>query len=267
MITHYHTLVYYAFWAALALILAYIFANYTYDVQGGVLVLLAICPIGFFLIRRMAKAEDGGWFLVILVVSFILKLAFSQLRIFTNETFYGGQFDSGRYHSVGKQVAEDLWHLDFGSILPLLTFQGSWGTRFTEFYSGLVHAVIGPTLYGAFLAFSLLSFMGLYFYYRAFCIAFPSGNRRLYAALLFLMPRLLFWPNGLGKDALMALFIGLAAYGAARAFSGEYARSMLPLAAGLFGAFTVRPHMVGILAIAMVAAFMLGAGELSPGHP
>jgi hypothetical protein len=194
-----------------------------------------------------------------LVLSFFLKLLAGLVRINTNESLYGGQYDAGRYHSTGMEVAEQLWSGDFTLVAELTKLEGSWGTRYTEFYSGLVHTMTGPTIYGAFLVFSFLAFIGLYFYYRAFCIAFPHGNRKLYALLVFLLPSLIFWPNGLGKDALMALFIGLTAYGAARVFAGEYLKSLLPLGIGLLGALTVRPHMIGIAAVAMMAGLILGS--------
>jgi hypothetical protein len=215
----------------------------------------------------MAQAEEGQWFLVVLVVSFFLKLLAAMVRYATNQSFYNGQYDSGRYHATGMRVAEDLWKLDFEFITSLMNFEGAWGTRYTELYSGLVHAFTGPTIHGVFLVFSALSFIGLYFYYRAFCIAFPHGNRKLYAILVFLVPTLVFWPNVLGKDALMALFMGMMAYGVARVYVGEYSKSVIPLCIGLLGTFTVRPHMTGIMVIAMVAAMLLGGGKFLSRSP
>ena len=267
MTVRYWTIGYLAVIAGLALGLAYVFSNYSYDIQGGVVVFLALCIIAFYLIGKMAKAEEGQWFLSILVLSFFLKLLAAIVRLNTNEYLYGGQYDSGRYHRTGLEVANELWRGDFTLVSTLTRLEGGWGTRFTEFYSGLLHTITGPTLPGAFLVFSLLAFIGLYFYYRAFRIAFPDGNRKLFAILVFLFPSMVFWPNVLGKDALMALFIGLAAYGSARVFAGQYSKSLIPLLIGLLGAFTVRPYMTGILALAMIVALTLGSGRFLSKSP
>ena len=43
-----------------------------------------------------------------------------------------------------------------------------------------------------------------------------DGDARRYAALVFLLPSLLFWPSSIAKEAWILACLGLAAYGAAK---------------------------------------------------
>jgi hypothetical protein len=108
----------------------------------------------------------------------------------------------------------------------------------------------------------------LWFFYRAFVIACPEGNRRRYALLVFFLPSLLFWPSSIGKEAWMTLGIGLAAWGAARVLT--HRRGGITAAAlGLAALAEVRPHIALILAIAAFMAILFrrppkGATVTSP---
>jgi hypothetical protein len=112
-----------------------------------------------------------------------------------------------------------------------------------------VYAFTGPTRLGGFMVFSWFSFLGCYLFYRAFRIAYPDGDGRRYALLVFFFPTLLFWPSSLGKEAFMILVLGAAALGAAQLFAGRL-RGLVWLGLGLWGAAVVRPHL----------ALMVGAG-------
>ena len=94
---------------------------------------------------------------------------------------------------------------------------------------------VGPSLAAGYLGFSLVAFIGSFFFYRSFCIAFPAGDKRLYALAAFFFPSIVYWSNGMGKDALMLLFIGLTAYGVARLMTNSFVLGMIPLILGLLG--------------------------------
>jgi hypothetical protein len=239
---------------ALALGLGFVMASGDYNISGAILVGLGLAFVSVFLLSYLAKGEKAQWFLTILGIGLAVKLAAALFRMNLSILEYGGLYDAGRYHSAGVRIAEDLWRFDFASA----TAQVQLGTFFTEFYAGIVHAVIGPTVSGAYMVFGLLAFVGSYFCYKAFCIAFPHGNRLFYAMLAFLYPSVVYWPNGIGKDALMALFIGLTAYGGALLMKGRFISSLIPLGLGLVGSMTVRPHVAGMLGIALLIAFVLG---------
>jgi hypothetical protein len=116
-------------------------------------------------------------------------------------------------------------------------------------------------LYGGYLIYGLLSFLGSYYFYRTFRIAFPHGNKRLYAILVFLWPSILFWPNGISKDALIFLCMALFAYGSAQLIQNRL-QGLVPLALGLFGTLIIRPHITALLVVSLMLAFMFrGIGK------
>ncbi len=144
------------------------------------------------------------------------------------------------------------------------------GTRFLEILTGQVYVFTGPTRLGGFMVFSWLGFLGCYLFYRAFRIAYPDGDGRRYALLVFFFPTLLFWPSSIGKEAFMMLVLGAAALGAAQLLASRF-RGLVWLGLGLWGAAVVRPHMALIcgagLAVAAPIALLRGApGSLEGRH-
>ena len=77
---------------------------------------------------------------------------------------------------------------------------------------------------------------------------------------MFLYPSVVYWSNGIGKDALMALFIGLAAYGSALLIKRVQFNGLVFLILGLAGTATVRPHVTAMLVLALMVAFLLRKG-------
>jgi hypothetical protein len=75
-----------------------------------------------------------------------------------------------------------------------------------------------------------------------------------YAAGVLFMPTMLYWPSSIGKEALMFLFIGPVAYGAARLLNEYRLRWGIPIMIGLAGAGVVRAHVALLLAGALVFA-------------
>ena len=138
--------------------------------------------------------------------------------------------------------------------LGQLLVQPLWGTNLIISIAACVFAVIGPSLAGVVVLFTMVSFCGQFFFYRAFVIAFPAANRRMAALLLFLCPSIVFWTSTLGKDALMLLAIGLVAYGVARRFD---VIGWVTVLTGLSSASLIRPHIGAALAISLFATFLI----------
>ncbi|MFN8035810.1 MAG: hypothetical protein U0V73_07735 [Acidimicrobiia bacterium] len=80
------------------------------------------------------------------------------------------------------------------------------------------------------------------------------NSRRAIIALLFL-PSSLLWVSVVGKDALMALAIGLTLFGVTRLATGRRGRGAL--AAGTIIGLLVRPHVVLLLLVVVGIAFLL----------
>jgi hypothetical protein len=229
-----------------------VFAQAGYDWPGLVLVILAIAVVALLLLPRMAWRERSSFLLQLLIMGFVLKLGTSMVRWWISFGLYEGVADAWGYHGRGILIAQHLRQMEFAQVAPYL----KPGTDFVKFFTGLVYAAIGPTLYGAYLIYGLLAFIGAYYFYRAFREAFPEGGNVLYAILIFLSPSILFWPNGLSKDALMLFSIGFSAYGSALLLR-QRVWGMAPLALGLSGALLVRPHMAAILAVSLALAFLI----------
>lgn len=241
--------------------IAVFFVASDYDWQGMVIVAAAIGVLSVFLIPRLARHRDSPISAKILAVGLVLKLGFAMLRNWTSFVLYGGAADASRYHDQGILVSQNIWRLKFGEAFSHL----KWGTSFIEFTTGVIYSITGPSIYAGYLVYAFLAFLGGYFFYRAFRLAFPDGNKWLYTALIFFFPSVLFWPNGIGKDALIFLFLGLFAYGGARLVQGRL-QGLLPIAIGLVGTLYIRPHIAVILAMSFVLAFFLPGLGKRPVH-
>jgi hypothetical protein len=231
-----------------------------YDWQGLLLVIGGIGILSIFLLPRLARGEDNG-FIKILIFGLLLKFVFALLNYYFAFVVYGVADASG-YDRTGVTISQFIWNFEFDKLVPYL----QWGTKFISLFTGVVYSVIGPSVFGGYLVFTFLSFLGSYFFYRAFRVAFPNSSKSLYIALIFFFPSILYWPSTIGKDALMSLFLGLFAYGCAQLIRDRL-RGLIPLALGFTGALWVRPHIAAISIIAFAIAFILPGGRMKSFRP
>ena len=224
----------------------------SWSVLGGVLVAPILVVVSIPAFRRQAQREGDAGVFVLLLAALGVKLAGSVARYLVAFSVYGGVADAAAYHRWGVRLAGGFWHGTFDTGL-----QGLTGTNFLRFLTGLVYTMIGPSRLGGFLVFSWLGFIGLFLFYRAFVTAVPEGRRRTYALLIFFVPSLVYWPSSIGKEAWMMLALGLCAFGAAKVLSGAIRSGIAPLGIGLWFAWLVRPHVAGLMAIALAGAFLL----------
>ncbi len=233
--------------------LMYLMPRSSYDTWGALIVGPVMFVVTIPLLVRQARREGDAWVFWLLLAALILKLFGALLRAYVVSDVYGGEGDSLLYHSEGARIAAGFWDGNFDTGLETLS-----DTDFIYFLTGLIYAVTGPTFLGGFLVYSWLGFLGLFFFYRAFTIAVPDGRRTSYALLLFFLPSLVFWPSGIGKEAWMVFGLGIAAYGGARVMSGTLARGIPVAAIGLWFCWVVRPHVAGLVAVALVVGFVVG---------
>lgn len=221
-----------------------------YDITGVLLVGPPLLAVGAALLARALDRERDRVITRIVVAGFLLKLLGVAGRFYMAFDLYGGVADATRYVGHGQELARSLR----AGILP----PEAWatGSEFMDFLTGVVFALVGPTTTGGFLVFGLLAFTGSFLFYRAFVIAVPDGNRRLYAALVFLAPTMVFWPSSIGKEAWMVLTLGMVANGGARLLSRSSGAYPM-LLAGMVTTFAVRPHMAALAISALGAAFLL----------
>jgi hypothetical protein len=214
---------------------------------GPLLVVISL-PV----LSRRARLDGDRRLFWLLLAALVLKLIGALVRHYIVFGVYGGVADAETYHDQGAIMASHFRVGDFHTGLDSLT-----STNFIKLLTGVVYTIVGTSRLGGFLIFSWLGFWGLYLFYRAFCEAVPEGRRTSYRSLVFFLPSLVFWPSSIGKEAWMMLALGIAAVGAARALSGRTWRGLLVAATGLWLAAIVRPHVAGLLGLALVAGFML----------
>ncbi len=183
-----------------------------------------------------------------------LRLVGSTARYEVLERLYDGVGDASGYYASGWILAQRVWQLDFGVFSAEQWLGGPrswWGTSAIRNLSGVVLSVIGPTMRGEFLFFSLLSFAGLVLMALAVLRLSDRRTAVAFATLAWLWPSLWFWPASVGKESVIVFGIGLVLYG----FAGNGDRMRwLPFLAGLGVAFSIRPHV----ALALVAATGIG---------
>lgn len=220
----------------------------SYDIHGYLLVALVLAiPVLFIVIPWTVRGEDR-FLIQWLVLALVLKMGASGFRMIWGFIVKDGRIDAGRYDSTGRVLAEAIWNRDFDTVVPFLTKPG---TSFVEGFTGVLYSIIGPTLFGGFLFFALLVFIASCIYYRAFRIAFPTGNRIIFFVLIFFYPSWLYWPSSIGKDAFVALWFSLAVYGTAILLRRNDLRGLIVIAIGLWGAFMIRPHVAALMLIGL----------------
>jgi hypothetical protein len=209
--------------------------------------------LAFSLLIWVARREPDPVVGRILVLGFVAKLAgtAAYYRVISDVYGFG---DVTYYVSRGKELAPIIR----SGTLPEQA--QATGTPFIEFLTGLVFAVFGSSELIGYYVFSLLSFVGMVAFLKAFQLAVPEANHRRYALLLLLMPTMVYWPSTIGKDAWLILTLGIATYGAARILRGV--RFAYPLTAvGLLGMAAVRPHMALLFTLSFAAAYLLRLGR------
>lgn len=199
-----------------------------------------------------ARREGSRVLLWILVAALVLKLASAVARQYVALDLYSGLADATRYHEEGLRLRAQFLSGNFNTGLSSLT-----STNFISFLTGIIYTIIGPSRLAGFMAFAWLGFWGQFLFYRAFTIALPEGRSRTYARLIFFLPSLLFWPSGIGKEAVTLFALGITAYGAARILSGATVRGLPIAALGLWLSALVRPHIAGMAGVALAGAYVL----------
>ena len=201
---------------------------------------------------RQARRERDQRLAQLLMLALCLKLFGSLVRYWVAIYVYDGFADALMYHDVGTNLAMRFRGGDFSTGLDSLS-----STDFIRFFTGLVYTVTGSSVYAGFLLYSWLGFWGMFYLYRAFVTAVPDGNRRSYARLLFFLPSMLYWPSSIGKEAWMLFCLGLAAFGTARLLTGRPWRGLALAGTALWLGALVRPHVTGMAALALVAAYLV----------
>lgn len=223
---------------------------------GTLLLALVLCVVVLPLSSRLGTALDP-WMWWVGPAAYLAKLIGAGARYAVLLGPYEGSGDAVRYHNNGTLLAE-TWR-SF-SVPPIGGGSGA-GTQFVDSVVGLVYAIHQPTMLGGFFIFATLAFVGQLLFYSAFRRAIPGGKLPVYALLVLFLPALVFWPSSIGKESLMLLFLGVAAYGLTRALVAYRPLWLLVSSMGLAGCAFIRPHVAALLAGSFTLAAAFGRGK------
>lgn len=228
---------------------------------AAIVMLIMLTGLALFIFGRAAKSDrDGAVLFQTLVLAWLLKLGAMAFRLYIITNVYAGTSDALGYHQAGQTIAQLL----AAGTLP----EFHWGTEFVQIVTGFLYLFMGPSFIGAFVVFAWFGSMGMLLHYKAFVTALPESNYRWFRTFILFFPSMLFWTSSLGKDALVAFFLGMAAYGAARFLrKGIGIGSLSWLLVGIAGTTAVRPHIGAMVGVALAAAVLfrpIRAGALTP---
>ncbi|QNN52165.1 hypothetical protein [Nocardioides mesophilus] len=235
-----------------ALLLAWAGGRDRYDLFGALVVIPALLLLTLHLVVRAGRAEQDPFIARLLLWALAAKVLATVARYLMAFVLYNGESDASVYDAEGGRLAVS-YRLGF---LDANLGHSFIGSGFVRMLTGLIYTAFGTSIYIAFAIFAALSFWGCYFFYRAFRVAVPDGNYHRYAVLVLLLPSMLFWPSGLGKEAWITMGIGLTAFGSARLLTGVR-HWLLPAAIGLTMTSLVRPHISAALFVGLTAAMFL----------
>ena len=199
---------------------------------------------------RTGQREAQPWLPALLMGSLLLHFLGSALQIVVVRAAYANVADFHGYNRRGADLA-DAWNNGTFDLSGLLIP----GTGTIDVITGVVYTFTGVDQLGGFFVFSWLGFLGLVAFYRAFRLAMPTAQHGRYAAVIFLLPSLFYWPSVAGKEAVMMLALGLMVLGAALVFNSRWS-GVFPMAAGTVLGGLIRPHEVALLFGAFGAAVL-----------
>lgn len=216
---------------------------------------LVVLLVGVITFTRLSSRMK-----LLLVSALLLRVLGSFLRYYLLYAFYDGVGDAARYFQEGGAYAERMAHFDFRMVFDETEWWAGqwWGTQFVKLFSGIVLLIIGPTMKGEFLFFSLLSFLGLVLIGYKASRTTPQLSTYDCFFWILLWPSLWYWPASLGKDALVLLGIGLSVAG----YLGDGRKMQwLLLGAGLAFIFAIRPQVAALVVATLMLAQWLSFKE------
>ena len=216
-----------------------------------VIALLATIGFASWLQRRH---PDEPWLARLMILGMTVKLVGTLLRYFT--LLKNGQLgDASVYDLYGRRYAY-AWLGKAGAVAPTLSDLKS--SNFLRWFTGIVYYLFGRDLFAGFFVFGVLGFVGSYLWYRAAVVAIPFLDRKLFFILMMFAPSLVFWPAGIGKEALMQFGLGSIALGVAYVLTDRMLYGFLIALPGTWLVFVVRAHLFGLAAVAMAFAYLFG---------
>lgn len=223
----------------------FIWFSHTTEWIGFLVYLVLVLVVPILLYRPLIRTVDPGFPPSLFLLAFLVKLTASAARYVALVDIYESFGDAVGYHEKGIEIASILSSGDFS-----LLERTKAGTESLDVVTGILYTLLPQNMEGAFILFATLAFIGSIFFYRAFLTAFPDRPRSFYRLIIFFLPSILFWPSSLGKDALVFMGLGLAAYGMVLLVRKGSLRGLVLVSVGLGVILLVRPYTAGFFVLA-----------------
>ena len=225
----------------------------------ALLVAVVVLIVGLRVARRVARVEGDQRFVKLLMWSLVLHILCAPAQIFVVDHLYNGVADYTAYVNRGALLAQNLRSGMFTFANTKIT--GFTGDNVVYIASGVIQTVLGPNKLAEFIFCSGIAFLGEVCFLRAFSTTFPEVNPRRYALLIFFLPSLLFWTADISKETVMTLFLGVAAYGAARILMRVKGGFRL-LIVGVAVSIILRPNEVVLFLAGLAIAMLFRASDV-----
>lgn len=128
----------------------------------------------------------------------------------------------------------------------------NFGTLAVVFFTSFLTQIVGLSLLSCFLVFNFFGVVGLLAFDASLQAACENKNIRRLATLIIFLPSISFWSSAIGKDSISFMAVGLALW-AVLNLKRRLGLMIFAVAAMLL----VRPHMAGMMVIALAAAALL----------
>ena len=258
------------FFAAFAYVLVMSVAStrMSWDIWAGIAFAPILFAVTIPLLKRGLRKDPDPRIGQLVVIAFVAKMFGAAARYALTYGLYE-RADASEYHESGARLATAFWDGTWAIVSQAEVPELS-GTPFIRLVTGLVYVVTKPTIFGGFVIFSWLSFLGLFFFYKAIVVGFPEANHRRYAYLVFFLPSMLYWPSSIGKEAWISFGLGLASYGVALIL--RHQPLGYPVAGlGLLATAGPRPHITVLCVVVArnglrAAAPVVERLDARPGH-
>ena len=198
---------------------------------------------------------DEPWLRKYFILGMVVKIAGTVLR-YTTLLKKGQLGDASVYDTFGVRYANSWLGR---SHFPPPTLANLKSSNFMRWFTGIVYYLFGRDLIAGFFVFSLIAFAGSYLWYRAAVIAVPFLDRKLFFILITFAPSIVFWPAGVGKEALMEFGLGSdRARRRVHAHRPAALRTSRRRSPARWLVYVVRAHLLGLAAIALAFAYLFG---------
>ncbi len=246
-----------AFVIALALLAVLLVTAHVSDIPRLSRVLVPVIglfgTIGFARLLQ-PRHPDEPWLGRLLILGVLVKIGGTILR-YTTLLKKGQLGDASVYDQFGERYAK-AWLGKTGVTAPVLANLKS--SNFMRWFTGIVYYLFGRDLIAGFFVYSLIAFAGSYLWYRAAVIAIPFLDRKLFFLLMLFAPSVVFWPAGIGKEALIQFGLGSVALGVAYMLTGRMLYGILVSLPGAWLTYEVRAHLLGLALLALAFAYVFG---------